>query len=74
MLCQFSDALGTPGEGVHAMRIPGTNTPAADYVMTLAGAWLISATTGAGLVDATIVLFLLGVFLHKLFCVRVGAL
>ena len=71
-LCQFKDALGIPGQGVHAFRVPGTTTAAADYVLTLLLAWVISATTSLPLVPTTVVLFLLGSWMHYAFCVAIG--
>ena len=71
-LCQFQDALGAAGAGVHRLRVPGTNTAAADYVTTLLVAWFLSAWLGCSLVLTTVTLFLLGVFLHWLFCVKIG--
>ena len=72
-LCQFQDMFGVPGVGLHKFRVPGTNTAAADYVLTLLLAWLLSAWLKCSLVQTTIVLFLLGALLHWLFCVKVGA-
>jgi hypothetical protein len=71
-LCKYSDALGSPGTGLHRARIPGTNTAAADYVLTLLAAWLISAMFAFPLVPTTVVLFICGSVLHLLFCVKVG--
>lgn len=66
-LCQFRDALGRPGEGVHAYRLGGFAV--ADILMTLVGAFIISWLTGIGYGWSLLGLFLLGVFLHWLFCV-----
>lgn len=71
-LCRFQDALGVPGEGVHKVRVPGTDTAAADYVMTLLAAWLISAVFKASLVSVTVALFVAGVVAHRIFCVQIG--
>ena len=71
-LCRFQDALGVSGEGVHKVRIPGTDTAAADYVMTLLAAWLISAVFKASLVSVTVALFVAGAVAHRIFCVQIG--
>jgi hypothetical protein len=73
MLCQFQDMLGAPGVGIHRPRVPGTDTAAADYALTLLVAWLLAACLKCSLVQTTVFLFLLGALLHWLFCVRVGA-
>lgn len=55
------------------MRVPGTDTALNDYVGTLLLAWLLAAMSGINLVNATLIMFLLGIILHYLFCVRIGA-
>ena len=70
-LCNYSELLGKPGIGLHTARIPGTNTAAADYLMTLLAAWGFSALVKTPLVPTTVILFLVGTLAHYLFCVRV---
>jgi hypothetical protein len=69
-LCEYRHALGVPGRGVHAWRVPLTDTAGFDYFATLAGAWLLSASTGVNLSRTTAFLLVLGELLHWLFCVR----
>ena len=71
-LCEYSDVLGIPGEGIHKIRVPFTTTAAADYVMTIILAWAIAAMFKTSLVTTTIVLFVLSVILHAIFCVQIG--
>ena len=66
-LCKYKHALGVPGEGVHSTRFLGVAIN--DVIMTLVGAFIISKSFGFPLTPVTITLFLLGIFLHWLFCV-----
>jgi hypothetical protein len=67
-LCEYKDALGKPGKGVHSYRFMGVAV--ADVIMTLIGALLISYYTKYSFVLVSVILFSLGIFLHRLFCVR----
>ena len=67
-LCKYKNALGVPNQGVHSYRLFGVAI--ADVIMTLLGAFLISYFLKYNLLYTTIFLFVLGVILHKLFCVR----
>jgi hypothetical protein len=71
--CHLSGALGAPGVGFHAARVPGTRTAAADYAGTLALAWAWSAASGLRLSVTTAALLLAAELLHWLFCVPVGS-
>jgi hypothetical protein len=67
-LCKYKNALGEPGKGIHSYRLFGVAI--ADVIMTIIGAWLISYFFKLSFVKTLIVLFLLGIILHRLFCVR----
>jgi hypothetical protein len=67
-LCQYKNALGVPNQGIHSYRFFGVAI--ADVIMTILGAILISYFFKTPLMYTTICLFILGIFLHKLFCVR----
>ena len=67
-LCQYKDALGVPGQGIHSYRI--FNIAVADVLMTIAGAWLISIAFPKRFLLILAILFLLGIALHRLFCVN----
>ena len=71
MSCPYKHILGVPKEGVHEMRVPGTDTAFVDYVLTLIGAWLLTRVSKnkIPLVFATVLLFLVGEVLHYVFCV-----
>lgn len=70
-LCKYKNILGIPGEGVHRVRFG--DAAAADYFMTIAGAYLLHRWTGAPIVLTTVGLFVLGILLHWVFCVPTGA-
>jgi hypothetical protein len=67
-LCKYKDALGKPGKGVHSYRFMGVAI--ADVIMTLIGAFIISYFSGYSFLMVAAILFILGIILHRLFCVR----
>jgi hypothetical protein len=67
MLCQYKDALGRPGEGVHSYRFLGVAV--VDVVMTVVVAYVVHRVMGYPFGRTVAVAFLLGVFSHWLFCV-----
>jgi len=70
MLCQYKDILGVPGTGVHSVRFLGT--PIFDYIGTILLAMIVTKVTKIPLVTSTILMFLLGIILHNVFCVKIG--
>jgi uncharacterized membrane protein len=67
-LCKYKNVLGVPGKGIHSYRVFGVAI--ADVVMTIVGAFLISYFFKFSFVKTLLVLFLSGIVLHRLFCVR----
>jgi len=67
-LCKYKDALGKPGVGIHSYRI--FNIAIADVIMTFIGAFLISYFLNISFVWTSIFLFILGIILHRIFCVK----
>ena len=67
-LCKYKNALGIPKQGIHSYRLFGMAI--ADITMTILGAILISYFFNTSLIYTTIFLFILGIILHRLFCVR----
>lgn len=67
-LCQYRDLLGEPGKGAHSIRI--FNIAVVDVVLTFLGAWLIAYGFKLDYLPTLIIFFVLGVFLHWLFCVN----
>jgi len=67
-LCKYRNALGVPGKGVHSLRLGGIAIM--DVVMTLIGAYIIAYYARVSFAWTAAGLFLLGIVLHRLFCVR----
>jgi hypothetical protein len=67
-LCKYKDALGEPGVGIHSYRI--FNIAIADVIMTFIGAFIISYFLNISFVWTSIFLFILGIILHRIFCVQ----
>lgn len=67
-LCKYKNALGIPGQGIHSFRFFGVAI--ADVLMTIVGAYIISLFTKWNYIYTLICLFALGIFLHRIFCVR----
>jgi len=65
---QFSDIFGRPNEGVHSYRL--FNIAIVDVVSTIIGAMIISYVFNINFILILILLFLLGIVLHRLFCVN----
>jgi hypothetical protein len=67
-LCKYKNALGVPDKGIHSYRLFGVAI--ADVIMTVIAAALISYFSKISFMKTLLVLFLLGIILHRLFCVR----
>jgi hypothetical protein len=67
-LCKYKYALGEPGKGIHSYRLFGVAI--ADVLMTIIGAFLISYFFKFSFIKTLLILFLTGIALHRLFCVR----
>lgn len=66
-LCKYKNALGEPKKGIHSYRFLGMAIM--DVIMTIIGAFLISYFSGVHFVYTVVGLFLLGIVLHRMFCV-----
>ena len=67
-LCQYRNIFGKPGEGVHSYRI--FNIAIVDLGLTLLVAYLLSVMLKKSFALISSILLILGVVLHRLFCVR----
>ena len=67
-LCKYKDMFGKPGEGAHSYRI--ANVAIVDVVVTIIGAYLIAKLFKWKFLNTLIVLFILGIIAHKVFCVK----
>ena len=68
--CQYKNIFGKVGEGIHSYRI--FNIAIVDVALTVLGAWLIHRFILPKCLFTYILLglFILGIMLHRLFCVR----
>ena len=67
-LCKYKNILGVPGQGPHSYRI--FNIAIVDVILTIILAYIISYIYKISFVKTSIILFILGILLHRLFCVR----
>ena len=67
-LCKHKDVFGKPGEGAHKYRI--FNIAIVDTLLTVLLAYVIAYFSGISLIYVIPGTFLLGIVLHRLFCVR----
>jgi hypothetical protein len=68
MFCQYSNILGEPNQGIHSIRI--FNIAIIDVLMTIVGAYFISNIFNLSFIIVLILLFVSGIILHRLFCVK----
>lgn len=67
-LCKYKDIFGKPGTGAHSYRI--FNIAIIDVIFTIIFAWLIAKWMNWCFWKTLLGLFILGIILHRLFCVR----
>ena len=67
-LCKYKNSLGVPGVGVHSYRI--FDIAIIDVIFTFIGAFLISYIFKIDYLWSCIILFSMGIALHRLFCVK----
>ena len=66
--CKYKDIFGKPNEGVHTYRI--FDFALVDIVGTIIGAYIIYKLTGYDFNTILISLFIFGIIIHKIFCVK----
>jgi hypothetical protein len=67
-LCKYKDALGVPGEGIHKYRI--ADIAVVDVLLAVLLAFGIYKLIGGCFVLMLVIVFLAGIVLHRMFCVR----
>ena len=67
MLCHYKNSLGIPGKGIHKHVF---GIAIVDVIMTILGAYVLSKVLPFKFTFILIFLFLLGIILHHLFCVK----
>jgi len=65
-LCKYKDIFGKPNEGIHSYRL--LDLAIMDIIFTIIAAYLISIVYGNFKCNL-IILFILSIILHKIFCV-----
>lgn len=68
MLCKYKDILGKPNTGVHQYRI--FNIAIVDVLLTIIAAYFVSYLFKIDFIMTLLLLFILGIILHKVFCVK----
>jgi hypothetical protein len=67
-LCKYKNIFGEPGKGVHSYRLFGVAI--VDVILTIIAAFIISYFFKYSFIKVLIILFILGIIFHRLFCVR----
>ena len=67
-LCKYKDIFGKVGEGVHSVRF--FNFAVIDTLLTLVLAYIINYYLKTNLLVIFIVLIILSIAIHRLFCVE----
>lgn len=67
-ICPYKFILGKPTEGAHSYRIFNIST--VDVICTIIGAYFISKYWNIDIKEVLVVLFLLGIIVHRIFCVE----
>ena len=67
-LCKYKDIFGKVGEGVHSVRF--FNFAVIDTLLTLVLAYIINFYLKTNLLVIFIVLIILSIAIHRLFCVE----
>jgi hypothetical protein len=68
MFCNYKNILGEPNKGIHSYRI--FNLAIVDILLTIIVAFIFSLLFSIRFWIMLIVFFLLGIFFHKIFCVK----
>jgi hypothetical protein len=67
-MCQYKDILGQVGKGIHSYRAFGIAYM--DVIFTIIGALILSFITKWNYIYTIIGMFVLGIGMHHIFCVR----
>jgi hypothetical protein len=66
--CKYKDYFGAPNTGAHQYRI--FDFAIVDVVFTIIAGYLIAKLFNMSIWNTIIALFLLGILMHRLYCVR----
>lgn len=68
VFCEYKDIFGKPNTGVHSYRI--FDIAIVDLLLTIIAAIIISYVINANVFIVLIVLLVIGIVLHRIFCVE----
>ena len=70
MLCEYSELIGKVGEGIHSYRL--FNIAILDVIVTMIGAYFLQKKffSNYSYLQVLIVVFIVGIISHRIFCVR----
>lgn len=68
MLCQYQDLFGKPNQGIHSIRIG--NFAIVDIIVTIGLAWFLAEKFSWDLKIVLVIIFAIGIIVHRIFCVR----
>lgn len=68
MLCKYKNLFGEPRKGIHSIRL--FDIAIVDVLLTVLVGFIIAKLTHTNLMLVLGLLFLLSIFIHKIFCVR----
>ena len=69
-LCKYKNIFGEPGTGIHQYKVAGISV--VDVLVVIVGGLFISYFSGWSIYPVLVVLFVSGIVIHRLFCVRSG--
>ena len=69
-LCKYKNLFGEPNVGLRKYRV--FDIAILDVAVTILIVWLISWNFKLPFLLTLVVVFILGIFVHRLFCVRTG--
>ena len=67
-LCKYADIFGKPNTGVHSYRL--FDFAIVDVLLTILVGYLISKYYNKPMFSTIFYLFIIGIFIHELFCVK----
>jgi len=67
-LCKYANFFGVPNTGAHSYRF--LNIAIIDVIMTLICSYFLSYIFQTSFMATCVMLFILGIILHRIFCVR----
>jgi hypothetical protein len=68
MFCQYTNIFGQVGTGAHSYRI--YNIAIVDLLFTIIAAYIYSMYTSYDFINVLLVVLIIGIIMHRLFCVR----